>query len=136
MSLFEWLGECIDPGPVGTVDGPRPLFPHITRAWAIIIAIAGITLLLVCLQWINIQEDAYQWRWRASLLIYLILAWGCTPNPDGRNLGWFGGLMDNPFRITDDMNRILVFVYMLLLPGKLIVFGLFTPYHLFKRTED
>ncbi len=49
---------------------------------------------------------------------YLLIAYFVLPEPDYGNMGWFGGLMDNPFRISDDLNRFLFFLRVLLIPGR------------------
>jgi hypothetical protein len=55
------------------------------------------------------------------LLTYLGAAYAIRPEPDTADLGWFGGMMDNPFSFTDDYNRFLLWVKILLLPGLFIV---------------
>ncbi len=35
-------------------------------------------------------------------------------------LGWLGGLMDHPFRYSDDINRFPIFLMIRLWPGRLI----------------
>ena len=37
-----------------------------------------------------------------------------------RGYGMVGGLINNPFRITDNFNRFLLFLKLLLLPGRLV----------------
>ncbi len=68
--------------------------------------------------------------WRLYYLgivpVYLFLSWAITPNPDMDDLGWFGGLMDNPFSFSDGYNRFLLFLGLLLLPGKLILYTAFS----------
>ena len=36
------------------------------------------------------------------------------------NIGWLGGLMDHPFRYSDDINRGLLGLKLILMPGRLI----------------
>jgi hypothetical protein len=40
------------------------------------------------------------------------------------NLGWFGGRMDNPFRYSDDINRFMLFLKVLFIPGRLLGIGI------------
>jgi len=35
-------------------------------------------------------------------------------------VGWLGGLVDHPFRYSDDVNRILLFLLVILLPGRFL----------------
>jgi hypothetical protein len=51
--------------------------------------------------------------------IYLALSYYIYPDPDLSDLGWFGGLMNNPFRYSDNINRQLLFLYVVLLPGRI-----------------
>lgn len=53
-------------------------------------------------------------------MIYLMVAFLIQPEPDTSDMGWFGGLINNPFRITDNFNRFLLFLKIMLLPGRLI----------------
>ena len=53
-------------------------------------------------------------------MVYLMVAFLIQPEPDTDDMGWFGGLINNPFRITDNFNRFLLFLKILLLPGRLI----------------
>ena len=41
----------------------------------------------------------------------------CT---DMNNLGWAGGLFNKPFRISEDVNRFLLFLKIVLLPGRFV----------------
>lgn len=122
MSLFEWIGERFNPGPVGTVK------PENNNAWqpknkavTWILTLLGLGLFGFFV-WAILQWDR---RWLGFLLlpVYLLLARLLSPKPDYRNMGWFGGLVDHPFRFSDDLNRWLLFFALLLLPGKLILFA-------------
>ena len=132
MSLFEWLGESFKPGPVGDVDAShQPLFPNeIKKGWAIFFMIIGLGVFGFFL-WLVFNSGTVLWS-LAFFAAYLLLSYFITPRPDSSNMGWFGGLINNPFRISDDANRLLVFFYLFLLPGKLVVFALQTFYRLIK----
>lgn len=132
MSLFEWLGESFHPGPVGTIDtNKQPLFENRPKKrWAIFFMLVGLALFVYCLWFI--AQSGSKLSLLLFFLIYLCIAYLVTPKPDTRNVGWFGGLIDHPFRISDDLNRFMLFFYLLLLPGKLMLFGLQTFYRLIK----
>ncbi|MHC1723541.1 MAG: hypothetical protein AB9836_10095 [Aminipila sp.] len=55
----------------------------------------------------------------AAITVYSVGGYFILPKPDYSNVGWFGGIFDNPFRISDDINRMLVFVMVILMPGRL-----------------
>ena len=53
-------------------------------------------------------------------LLYLVIAYLVHPQPDTSNIGWLGGLMDHPFRYSDDINRFLIFLVIALWPGRFV----------------
>lgn len=53
-------------------------------------------------------------------LIYCIMGYFAVPDPDMDDLGWAGGLINNPFRISDNINRTLLFFRIALAPGKFL----------------
>ncbi len=55
-----------------------------------------------------------------AFLIYLIVGYKLDIQPDYDNMGWLGGVFDNPFRYSDDMNRFLIFFKILFYPGYLM----------------
>jgi|GEM_PF-1046945 len=131
MSMFEWIGEAINPGPVGDVEGrPPQVVRH--RVWSFVLGLIGWTLLGVWIfflwRWTGIQ----QWKWFAGGLIgtflYLLVGYFIMPRPDYSNLGWFGGVIDHPFRYSDDLNRSLVFLRIVLLPGRIWAMALVNPF--------
>lgn len=56
--------------------------------------------------------------------VYVLLAAIVTVNVDHGDLGWFGGLMDNPFSFSDDINRAKLSLQVLLLPGRLMAWSI------------
>ncbi|MGZ3950463.1 MAG: hypothetical protein ACXVBZ_03665 [Flavisolibacter sp.] len=133
MGLFEWLGDAFNPGPVGDVDaGGQPLFEKsIKKGWAVFFMIIGFGVFGFFV-WLILKSNSIY----PSILLfifYLLLAYFLTPRPDTSNVGFAGGLVNDPFRISDDANRLAVFFYLFLLPGKLIVFAMQTAYHLLKK---
>ncbi|WP_266213722.1 hypothetical protein [Paraliomyxa miuraensis] len=67
---------------------------------------------------------AFTWGalgWTSGILLaYLLVAYFIRPRPDFDNIGWLGGLIDNPFRYSDDINRFLMFLMVVLLPGRFV----------------
>lgn len=120
MSILEWMGESVNPGPVGGVefggDDERP--PEAGGTWlrlAIALALLGGGL----------GATAYYTdpSWKhvlGGLSAYLMIAWLIRPRADTRNLGWAGGLIDDPFRMSDDWNRGLLTLSILLWPGRFV----------------
>ena len=44
---------------------------------------------------------------RRAMFVYVGLAFFLRPEPDGDNMGWCGGVLDDPFHYSDDINRLL-----------------------------
>ena len=51
---------------------------------------------------------------------YLVFAYFARPEPDIFNVGLMGGLVDHPFRFSDDFNRFLMACKVMLMPGRFI----------------
>lgn len=125
MSLFEWWWERSNPGPTGSLDvhGDGEI-PMISVAWSAIrfgftlVVFAGVTLGAAL--GTGVPEPLYGAAAAAGFVLYLVAGYFLRPNPDLSNLGLFGGLIDNPFRYSDDQNRNLLFLAMLLFPGYLL----------------
>jgi hypothetical protein len=122
VGFFEIVGERFNRGPVGGFDPesrelPDPPSPY-AFAWLFIalLAIALWTLML----W-SVSEE-----WTGFLIgmalsaAYLLVASRVRPRPDYSNVGLVRGLIDHPLRISDDLNRLLAFLLLFLLPGRLI----------------
>jgi hypothetical protein len=125
---MELFGEQYDPGQKGTVtisDG------HITfRSKPLILIRAVVVIVLVSavwwLSWPHLPLEGLQ---RGALmvgvtLIYVSLSYLIRPEPAFENMGWLGGLMDNPVRYSDDINRSLLTLRILLDPGRFVAVSL------------
>ena len=124
MSLFEWLGESMNPGPIGSVDtGPTDRRDR-SRAMVIVCfllasaALAGWVYLILAV--FEVRSPEGQIGCGVATLLYLMLGYFVHPKPDPSNLGWLGGLMDHPFRYSDDINRFLLSLMIVLLPGRFV----------------
>ncbi|MBI5363614.1 MAG: hypothetical protein HZA53_10585 [Planctomycetes bacterium] len=118
MSWFEWWGESIDPGPLGCVRFERQEPRRRKRATVLVLGLAALLLLA---GWILFAAPQFGWPrgWTAlGTLLYLAVAFFVRPEPELRNVGWFGGLMDHPFRWSDDVNRWLAMLCIVLVPGR------------------
>jgi aminoglycoside phosphotransferase (APT) family kinase protein len=58
--------------------------------------------------------------WMLGTPVYLAAGYFIHPAPDPDNLGWFGGLVNDPFQLGDNVNRFLVVVALILWPGRLV----------------
>ena len=122
MGFLEWFGESFNRGPVGNINRndddswqPRSKF----TVW--FLTLLGVGFLGFSI-WAILQSD-HKWQWLIAMGIYLIISFFASPQPDNSNMGWAGGLIDNPFRISDDFNRLLAIFALMLLPGKIILYA-------------
>jgi len=65
-------------------------------------------------------EPWMQLTYWLTMVCYLGIAATTTVHYDDTNLGWGGGLIDNPFSYEDDRNRLAMGVAIALVPGKMI----------------
>ena len=137
MSLFEWMCESYNPGPTGGLgrhDNDRDR----TRGGALLTGVLSLGLLGLPFALVPWQPDAaYIARSIGGILAlevgYLLAGYFLRPSPDSSNLGWCGGVVDNPFRISDDINRALLFLSIILIPGRLLAIGVVDLILVFRR---
>jgi len=126
MSLFEIWCEQYDrnPKPVGNIDVNTE---HIAQrsGWVVLmkaLLASAVVGLMAAMATYTIPLEG--WNLVASvsgsILIYVGLAFFVVPRPNADNLGWMGGMMDDPFRFSDDRNRWLLNMAILLAPGQFV----------------
>lgn len=119
MGLLEYIGEIMNPGKTGTVDITKRKRKKYKIHPGMLIGKSIVSLLYYFFCGVSFQ-------WKESLLfvsgiaIYSIAGYYILPKPDYTNLGWFRGFLDNPFKISDDINRMLIIARVVLSPGRLI----------------
>ena len=125
MSIWEWLFERNNPGPVGDIRNSGRV-PGKLNIWFTIIT-GGLALAALCfVSWHFVIADNFKYSFwdyllrPLSLSIYLIVCANYTVSPAYNNMGYLG-FINNPFRYTDNLNRWLFFIMIALLPGKLII---------------
>ncbi len=124
MSLFEWLGEAFDPGPVGSVDfGSRGRRNR--KRMGVLVCFGVSAVLLVLWAWLvlgimRVRSTAGLSGIGLGSVIYLVIAYWVHPQPDTSNIGWLGGLFDHPFRYSDDINRTMILLVIVLWPGRFV----------------
>ena len=124
MWIFEIIGELINPSPVGKVelndddyDIRQKLIPI---RFIISLIIIGIIEYLFVFQMEYLNNFSELLKVNAFLIFYLLIAYKMSIRPDYDNLGWVPFLINNPFRFSDNINRFLVILNLLLTPGKFI----------------
>ncbi len=146
MSLLEWSLEPANRGPIGKVEinPPEPNDGEPPRKWLVWVAVViGLLCLGIGLYGVFYDlpaEGAKLVLFKlGSLALYVVISHFVTVTPNYTNVGWVRGLLDNPFRISDDYNRRLIVMQAILLPGKLIAYSLLMSWllgqYLFKRRK-
>jgi hypothetical protein len=119
--LFEWLFERKNPGAVGTFEVEAP--ESIVRS-PLVTAIRGFIGLALIGGGVYL---AFQARnplvVLGGLAVYLGFAHYIHPRPNRENVGFAGGLIDHPLRWSDDQNRMLLFLQIVLFPGRFATGG-------------
>lgn len=124
MGMFEWLGESWNPGPSGRLElnGDAP----VRRIWLpftlvrFSLTVGLLPVVVGAALWAGSGEPFQGFAAGAVYVAYLVVGYVIRPNPDTSNVGMLGGLVDHPFRVSDDWNRFLVMLGLLLFPGYLL----------------
>lgn len=134
MGLIEFIGELIRPGKIGTVDiTKRKKEKHLGMLIAkTILSIAIVTVVYYLIYGISFHITEVL-LFITVMALYSAAGYFILPKPDYSNMGWFGGIFDNPFKISDDINRMLVFVMIILMPGRLISTTVLSWIYIFKK---
>ena len=124
MSLFEWFGESYNPGDMGGIRVESGGGSDQSRGLILLCFVIAVALIAGG-AFAIFHFGGNLWKQKMLLIgsgfaVCLLLAYFLRPEPDLDNIGWLGGLIDHPFRYSDDINRILLFLQIALLPGRFI----------------
>jgi hypothetical protein len=137
MSIFEYLFERRNPSNVGNIErnnqSPKNVtMPVLIFKWFISIG------MMYGLFYITVRQNFSA----VNMLLYIIILFGyCSlsykfiPKPDTSNIGLFGGMFDHPFRYTDDINRVLIILLVLMYPGRFITITIIQIIMKFKKSN-
>jgi hypothetical protein len=122
MGLFEYLGERKNPGNVGDIEKNREPVEPAGIAMIIVKLIVSIIIIygafyFTVLQDFNIGRAIV---FALITIVYCIISYHFVPRPDTSNMGLMGGLIDHPFRYSDDANRFLLVLAIVMYPGRFI----------------
>ena len=124
MGIFEIIGELINPGAIGTIDVENK--PDNSKQ-KFIIARFVVSLILIGLveYWLFTKTVygislGYMMKANGALAIYLLIGYFIQVKPNYDNLGWIPFIINNPFRFSDNINRLLVLLMVLFIPGKYV----------------
>lgn len=127
MSFSKWFLKINSSELIGDVKTASQVEnPKQHPFWFVFYLILGQILFWYIIYWANsnveIQKDT---NWYLYFALYLFLSMFLRPQPDYKNLGFLGGLIGNPFTITDDINQLLLVFKLILLPGKIMTNSFF-----------
>lgn len=94
--------------------------------WLVLLKISGSLALLACGYAVVLPSLNFLPVWQqlavtsGLLMVYVGASFFLRPEPNASKMGWFGGLMDNPFEYADGWNRFLWSLHCFLGPGRLI----------------
>ena len=122
--MFEWMGESYNPGSPGSIRlGGRPRMNRskgtvFFRFCLSLVIMGGVYYLVFTrLSPLNLKNAAIT---TGIVVVYCTIGYFFHSAPDRSNMGWAGGFIDNPLRYSDDINRSLLFIKVLLIPGRFI----------------
>lgn len=108
----------------------KPDLGFVLGGLAISAALIGVEVYLFATLWPSMPRRG----WAIVLggtIGYVLISAIVNVNPDHSDMGYFGGMMNNPFRISDDINRFLLWLQIMLMPGKLIAWSVASGLRLF-----
>ncbi|NRA37146.1 MAG: hypothetical protein HRU15_03315 [Planctomycetes bacterium] len=143
MSLLEWLGESVNPGSLGSSSvhiNERRRSRMSCFFWgAITFAILAIPIIIYMNSSLYQSGQLLKWIGICAVaeFFYLLIGYHLKINPDYDNMGWCGGLIDNPFRYSDDWNRTMLFFMIFFMPARILAIGVidFLKALFLKKTE-
>lgn len=137
MVLMELIGELMNPGKIGTVNITKNKKEK--RMCVLIVKSIVSIIIITIIYYLNFNVSFHIkdiLLFIAAMVVYSSIGYFILPKPDYTNVGWLGGILNNPFRISDNVNRLLVFVMVLLIPGRLISTTILSWVDLFKNKGD
>jgi len=136
MSLLEFLGETFSPGDMAHPETDEPATRKRPRNFIVLIfGISAVTVVITSLVYIVLYSTSMigLFLYIIFLILYLLVAYRFKLNIPMNNIGIFGLPIDNPFRISDDFNRLAIVIAILFVPGKIISVWLANFLYLLKR---
>ena len=122
MSIFEYLFERKKSGNVGSFEKSKLSIKHVSIPILLLKLFISI-FMVYALFYITVSQSLNFINMMIFLLIlfgYCLLSYKFIPRPDKSNMGLLGGIIDHPFRYTDDLKRVLILFLVLMYIGRFI----------------
>ncbi len=125
VSWYEIAGERSNPKEVGRVRLNTFYETRKKSAWLVLLKLFGVGIMIaIGFYFVLPIIPLPMWQTVAVIsgviLIYVGLAFFIRPEPNGDNMGWLGGIMNDPTHYSDNMNRALWNAHCMLGPGRFI----------------
>jgi hypothetical protein len=126
FSLLELQGQSSLLHKTGTVEINTEYHAARKPAWLVLLKLLGVTAMVgvgAAIAMPTLLESQLP-VWQAAaitlgvMMIYTGIAFFVRPEPDTDNLGWGGGVMNDPFQCSDNVNRFLWRAHCVLGPGR------------------
>ena len=126
-SWSEWQGQSSLLHKQGTVEFNTTYVTRRKPVWLIALKLLGVAAMvavgygLIVPTLLHLDFTSWQAVGLASgvMMLYVGIAFFVRPEPNTDNMGWgIGGLADDPFQYSDDVNRSLWSAHCLLGPGR------------------
>lgn len=120
ISLLELFAERRKRHPLGTIDTAPAVRRQGSKPLVLFRGLLALALLVLAVTIVLLADSSAGERvaWLLLLVLYLAIGASLYPKPDYRNVGLLGGMIDHPFRFTDDLNRCLVVLLVVFWPAR------------------
>src|SRR5436190_4306393 len=126
FSLFEVQGQSSLPHKSGTVEINTEYHTEKKPVWLVLLKLLGVAAMVAvgaAIAMPTLLELKFP-LWQAvaitlgGMMVYTGIAFFFRPEPNTDNLGWGGGMMNDPFQYSDNVNRFLWRAHCVLGPGR------------------
>jgi hypothetical protein len=128
FSFTEFRGQSSLLDKHGAVELHTEFFRRRRPIWLVLLKILGVIAMVAvgfAIALPTFKEQAPQFAlWKAivataaAMMAYTAVAYFVRPEANGDNMGWFGGSTNDPTQYSDNINRFLWKLHMVLGPGR------------------
>ena len=128
FSFTEFRGQSSLLDKHGAVELHTEFFRRRRPVWLVLLKILGVIAMVAvgfAIALPTFKEQAPQFAlWKAivaiaaTMMAYTAIAYFVRPEANGDNMGWFGGSTNDPTQYSDNINRFLWKLHMVLGPGR------------------
>lgn len=125
FSWYEIAGERADPKETGQVRLNTFYETRKKPLWLVVLKLLGLAAMVsvgffLVLPYIPLPPWQSVAVTSGAMLVYVGIAFFIRPEPNGNNMGFLGGLLNDPMHYSDDINRALWSAHCVLGPGRFV----------------